>query len=87
MTKESKQFFKKYWQALVIGITLQIVIGIIISTGSLRLALKQIEDNKNTNKVQDQSVFELQMNQQTMSTLTKTNKELPYSYTMSRGIK
>jgi len=83
MTTESKTFFQKYWQAILIAITINVAIGIVTNVGAYKVLLYKVDTNQSKNDTQDQSIFELQQNQMFIS--AKENLQLPNSLTMSRG--
>lgn len=90
MTKETRTFFAKYWQALAIFITIQIITGFAVNIGSVKIALSQVEMNKNSIirncqsiEILETSTLELQFNQ--MRLANETDVQLPYQYTLIRG--
>lgn len=83
MTQESKSFFQKYWQAILIAISINVIINLFTNLGAYKVILYRIDENEQKNKVQDQSVFELQQN--FIYIAAKENYDLPHNFTMSRG--
>ena len=83
MTTEAKSFFKRYWQAIAIAVSINVVIGVFTNIGAYKVVMYKMNQDHNKNIIQDQSIFELQINQNTLA--NKTETLLPYNYTMCRG--
>lgn len=82
MVKETKTFFQKYWQAILIAVSMNIIVGIITNVGAYQVVLYKLEENIKQDEVQGQSIFELQLNQMTIA--NEENIKLPCKYTNAR---
>ena len=83
MTTESKTFFQKYWQAILIAVSINVIIGIATNVGAYKVVLFKLDQTMNRTEIQGQSIFELQQNQMYIS--AKENLDLPNSFTQARG--
>lgn len=84
MAPETKNWIRKYWQAILIGFTLQILAGLVVGVGSIQIGLYQVKQNSENIKTFGQAAFELQMNQMFIATKENLDKDLPYSYTNTK---
>ena len=85
MAPETKSFFRKYWQTIVIGLSLQIIVGLVVGAGSIRIGLNQIQENVNDIKTLKRSNVELKMNQLYIATKEELDQSLPYKYSTGGG--
>ena len=83
MTEKSKNFFQNYWQAILIAVTINVIVGILTNVGAYKVVLYKLEENIKQDETQSQSIFELQLNQITIA--NKENIDLPNKFTNSRG--
>jgi len=76
MTTESKNFFQKYWQAILIAITMNVIIGIMTNIGAYKVVLYKIENNIIKDEMQEISITRNQQN--LIYIAAKENLNLPY---------
>ena len=45
MTEKSKNFFQNYWQAILIAVTINVIVGILTNVGAYKVVLYKLEEN------------------------------------------
>ena len=76
MTTESKTFFSKYWQAILIAVSINIIIGVATNIGAYKVVLYKIENNIIKDEMQEISITRLEQN--LIFVAAKENINLPY---------
>lgn len=76
MTTESKTFFQKYWQAILIAVSINIVIGVATNIGAYKVVLYKIENNIIKDELQEMSINRNKQN--LIYIAAKENLDLPY---------
>lgn len=83
MSKDSINFFKKYWQTILIAVSINLVINVVGNIGAYQVVLYKIDQGQKTNESQSQAIFQLQSNQTYL--YGKFGYYMPYKLSNTRG--
>lgn len=76
MTAETKTFFQKYWQAILLAVSINIIVGITTNVGAYKVVLFKIEQNIKNDEEQAKNIKNNQQN--IIYIAAKENLSLPY---------